>query len=84
MVVAVRTPPHGSWKGPAERIMSILNMRLQTVGLMRSESPYRDIENEIKKKVRQHEGELEEKDSDVRREVIRSVDGVKHSDFSKV
>ena len=34
--VAVRTPPQHSWKNPVERIMSILNLGLQSVGLMRS------------------------------------------------
>ena len=32
---AVRTPPYHSWKNPAERIMSILNIGLQSVGIMR-------------------------------------------------
>jgi hypothetical protein len=35
--VAVRTPPQHSWKNPVERIMSILNLGLQSVGLMRTE-----------------------------------------------
>ena len=35
MLIAVRTPPHNSWKNPSERIMSILNQGLQCVGLMR-------------------------------------------------
>jgi len=34
--IAVRTPPQHSWKNPVERIMSILNLGLQSVGLMRS------------------------------------------------
>ena len=32
---AVCTPPYHSWKNPVERIMSILNIALQSVGLMR-------------------------------------------------
>lgn len=36
-LVAVRTPPGHSWKNPVERIMSILNLGLQCVGLMRQE-----------------------------------------------
>uniref|UniRef100_U9THL9 Uncharacterized protein n=2 Tax=Rhizophagus irregularis TaxID=588596 RepID=U9THL9_RHIID len=36
-LVAVRTPPQHSWKNPVERIMSILNLGLQSVGLMRAE-----------------------------------------------
>ena len=35
-LVAVRTPPFNSWKNPAERIMSELNLALQAVGLMRT------------------------------------------------
>jgi hypothetical protein len=35
--VAVRTPPQHSWKNPVERIMSILNLGLQSIGLMRTE-----------------------------------------------
>ena len=34
-LVAVRTPPYNSWKNPAERVMSELNLALQTVGIMR-------------------------------------------------
>jgi len=34
-LVAVRTPPCNSWKNPAERIMSELNLALQAVGVMR-------------------------------------------------
>ena len=32
----LRTPPYHSWKNPVERIMSIVNIALQGVGLMRS------------------------------------------------
>ncbi|PKY60554.1 hypothetical protein RhiirA4_484384 [Rhizophagus irregularis] len=35
--VAVRTPPQHSWKNPVERVMSILNLGLQSIGLMRTE-----------------------------------------------
>ncbi|GET04088.1 uncharacterized protein LOC105326236 [Rhizophagus clarus] len=35
--VAIRTPPQHSWKNPVEQIMSILNLGLQSVGLMRTE-----------------------------------------------
>ncbi len=38
-LVAVRTPPGHSWKNPAERIMSIINLGLQAVGVMRSQMP---------------------------------------------
>ena len=35
-LVACRTAPNHSWKNPVERIMSILNLGLQCVGLMRA------------------------------------------------
>ena len=34
---ACRTPPYHSWKNPVERIMSIVNVGLQCVGIMRQE-----------------------------------------------
>jgi hypothetical protein len=37
LLVAVRTPPGHSWKNPVERIMSILNLGLQSIGLMRGQ-----------------------------------------------
>ena len=37
-----RTPPYNSWKNIAERDMSILNLGLQGVGLMRAESEFDD------------------------------------------
>lgn len=39
---AVRTPPHNSWKNPAERIMSILNLALQGVGMVRPKTTHED------------------------------------------
>lgn len=36
MLVLARTPPGNSWKNPAERIMSLLNLGLQSVGVMRT------------------------------------------------
>lgn len=36
MLIAVRTAPHHSWTNPAERIMSILNLGLQNVSIMRN------------------------------------------------
>ena len=39
IICAARTPPYYSWKNPVERIMSILNLALQSVGLMRAEMP---------------------------------------------
>ncbi|RGB34144.1 hypothetical protein C1646_760941 [Rhizophagus diaphanus] len=35
MLIAIRTAPHHSWTNPAERIMSILNLGLQGVALVR-------------------------------------------------
>ena len=36
MLQAVRTPPYHSWKNPVERVNCILNLGLQSVGLMRA------------------------------------------------
>ena len=46
MLVAVRMPPYHSWKNPVERIMSIINLALQAVGLMHSRMP-----EELEKKI---------------------------------
>ena len=35
LLTAARTAPHQSWRNPVERIMSILNLGFQSVGLMR-------------------------------------------------
>lgn len=35
-ICASRTAPHNSWRNPVERIMSILNLGFQIIGLMRS------------------------------------------------
>ena len=35
MLVALRTAPSNSWANPVERIMSIVNIGLQGVGVMR-------------------------------------------------
>ena len=43
-LVAVRTPPYNSWKNPAERVMSELNLALQTVGIMRQKMPSATLE----------------------------------------
>lgn len=39
---AIRTPPHNSWKNPAERIMSILNLALQSAGIARTRTDSED------------------------------------------
>ena len=43
-----RTAPHNSWRNPVERMMSILNIGLQGVGLMRKEMGQR-TESELSK-----------------------------------
>ena len=48
MLVLARTPPGSSWKNPAERVMSQLNLALQTVGMMRKRC-VDDMENILKK-----------------------------------
>ena len=47
MLISVQTPPMNSWKNPPERIMSILNLALQSVGLMR-EQQSDDFEKKVK------------------------------------
>ena len=39
MLCAARTAPNQSWKNPVKRIMSIVNLGLQSVGVMRKEMP---------------------------------------------
>ncbi len=39
ILIAVRTAPYHSWKNPVERIMSLLNLGLQSIGLMREVMP---------------------------------------------
>ena len=36
MLQAVRIPPYHSWKNPVERVNCVLNLGLQSVGLMRA------------------------------------------------
>ena len=48
MVLDMRTPPYHSWKDSAERIMNILNIALQGIGLVRNEMT-EEIENEFLK-----------------------------------
>lgn len=37
-LILARTPPGSSWKNPAERVMSLLNLGLQSIGVMRAEA----------------------------------------------
>ena len=73
MVVAVRTPPHNSWKNPPERIMSILNQGLQSIGLMRQtcDAPHEDMLKPAKsmKDIRS----LAEETEDLKDAVLESV-----------
>ena len=46
MLVALCTAPSNSWANPVERIMSIINIGLQGVGLMRQKMSD-DFENAI-------------------------------------
>src|ERR1044072_3657064 len=48
LLVAVCTPPGNSWKNPVECIMSILNLGMQSIGLMCSEMS-NNLENLMKK-----------------------------------
>ena len=73
MVLAVRTPLYHSWKDPAERIMSILNLGLQGIGLVRNE-----MKEEIEKEFVRCKGlksvrKLAEKNEEVKTEVLNSV-----------
>ena len=45
-LIACRTAPNHSWKNPVERIMSILNLGIQCVGLMRTKQS-EDFESAI-------------------------------------
>ncbi|XP_062595295.1 uncharacterized protein LOC134256627 [Saccostrea cucullata] len=76
MLIAARTPPMGSWRNPPERIMSILNLALQAVGLMRSQAS-----DECEKKLRSANGlgQLREvaKDPAMRQEMKDSIEPVK-------
>ena len=46
-LVACRTAPNHSWKNPVERVMSLLNIGLQCVGIMRSK-----ISDETEEKIK--------------------------------
>ncbi|XP_072045612.1 LOW QUALITY PROTEIN: uncharacterized protein [Amphiura filiformis] len=76
MLVSVQTPPHHSWKNPAERCMSNLNLGLQGVGVMRRALP--TMEQKIKstnniKAIR----ELSNKEPALREEVMDAVQPAK-------
>ena len=45
---AARTAPYHSWKNPVERIMSLLNLGLQCIGLARAKMPD-EYEKEVNK-----------------------------------
>ena len=77
MLLACRTPPCNSWKNPAERIMSILNIGFQSVGLMRTNSD-EEMEKVLSKATSVgHTRALAEKDPRVEAYVKESVEPVK-------
>lgn len=78
MIVAARTPPLASWKNPPERVMSILNLALQAVGLMRKET---SAETEQKLKSASGLQQLRDiaKDPKFHEEMIDSIEPVKVS-----
>ena len=41
-----QTPPHNSWKNPAERVTSNLNLALQGIGVMRTAAPTVELSHE--------------------------------------
>ena len=76
-IVAARTPPMSSWKNPPERIMSILNLALQAVGLMRAETS-----EECERKLRGANSlkqlrEMSEKFPGIKTEMVDSMEPVK-------
>ena len=73
---AVRTPPYHSWKNPAERVMSILNLGIQSIGIMRQET----TSYEEKLKSCNNLGSIRllgERHPDLSEEVLDSVEPVK-------
>ena len=76
MLVAARTPPMSSWKNPPERIMSILNLALQCVGLMRGEASA-----ECEKRLRSASGTANlrklAEDPEMKQEMVDSIEPVK-------
>lgn len=74
---AARTAPFHSWRNPVERIMSILNLGLQSVGLMRTEmSPEYEACIKNLKSLSQVRS-MAEKKSFVRDETVDSVQSAK-------
>lgn len=76
MLVAARTPPMASWKNPPKRIMSILNLALQAVGLMRAQ-----VSDECEQKLKSANGIKKmrdiAKDPAMRQEIADSFEPVK-------
>lgn len=67
-LIACRTAPNHSWKNPVERLMSIINLGFQSVGVMRSK-----LSDEFKQKI-QNCNSLKE---------LRTVCGDSQSDVNK-
>ena len=51
MLILARNAPGHSWRNPAERIMSVLNLGLQSVGMMRQAAGNQEIEQKIQRSV---------------------------------
>ena len=45
MLIAAQTAPHNSYRNPVERIMSLINIGLQSIGVMRQKMPQDVIKN---------------------------------------
>ena len=74
---ACRTAPYHSWKNPVERLMSIVNIGLQSVGMMRKEAPA-EIEVLLSKcNNRKQLRKVAEDNADVVSEVADSIAPVK-------
>lgn len=78
MLIAVRTPPYNSWKDPAERIMSILNIGLQSVGLARNTLEDKNLEKNLAKCSNMSEiRQLAEKEPSVKNGLKQALQPVK-------
>ena len=73
IVIAVRTPPYNSWKDPAERVMSTLNLAAQGVGLMRQSTDIEGILSSCDGLKDIRVADEENPGLDVKKKVIESV-----------
>ena len=84
---AVRTPPHNSWKNPAEKIMSILNLALQGVGIARTKTGHEEQLQKCKnmKQIREAAKSLPDMEKDILDALERLLSGwlkLKENPFS--